>query len=192
MTNVATDWSAVELRPIEAGDEALVNAWQNDAEIRDLIMGFRGPVRRETTAEWIRGLADQNLKTRAVFAVHAGGQIRGVAQIHTIDWVLRSAILGIYLGEKQTRGQGIGRIAVSLILDYAFNGLDLHRVMLEVIGSNVGAQRLYEGLGFVREGALREAYQRGGVREDIMLYGLLKPEWAFQLPLEARRLTCPA
>ena len=30
MTNVATDWSAVELRPIEAGDEARVNAWQND------------------------------------------------------------------------------------------------------------------------------------------------------------------
>jgi RimJ/RimL family protein N-acetyltransferase len=186
------DWSAIALAPIEAGDLAKVNAWQNDPEIRDLIMGFRGPVRQETTAEWILNLAGQNLKTRAVFAIRVVGEIKGVAQLHMIDWVQRTALLGVYIGEAGDRGAGVGRAAVSLTLDYAFRGLDLRRIGLEVIASNTAARRLYEGLGFVKEGSLRQAYQRGGRREDIELFGLLQEEWAFEPPPEANRLTCPA
>jgi UDP-4-amino-4,6-dideoxy-N-acetyl-beta-L-altrosamine N-acetyltransferase len=186
-----TDWASLALTPIETRDLDAVNAWQNDPEIRDLIMGFRGPVRRETTAEWIRNLADQNLKTRVVFAIRVAGEIRGVVQLHGIDWVLRTAILGVFVGEARERGAGLGRAAVTLILDYAFNGLDLHRISLEVLASNARAQRLYENLGFVREGSLREAYQRAGAREDVVLYGLLKGEWALRPPAAAHRLTCP-
>ena len=192
----AIDWAAAALTPIEAGDLARLNAWQNDPDIRDMIMGFRGPVRLETTAEWIRNLADQNLKSRAVFAIRPcgeiGDEIRGVIQLHNIDWVLRTAILGVYVGEAGDRGGGIGGAAVALVLDYAFNGLDLWRVSLEVIASNARARRLYERLGFTHEGSLREAYQRGGRREDIDVLGLLKREWAFAPPAGARRLTCPA
>lgn len=184
--------AAVVLAPIEEADLAKVNAWQNDPEIRDLIMGFRGPVRLETTAEWVRNIAEQNLKSRVVFAIRAAGAIRGVVQLHSIDWVQRTATLGIYVGEPGDRGAGLGEAAVALLLDYAFNGLDLHRVALEVIASNARARRLYERMGFVREGSLREAYQRGGRREDIELFALLKSEWSFAPPAGARRLTCPA
>ena len=46
-------WGAVRLTPINAADADRLNAWQNDPEIRDLTMGFRGPVPWQATARWI-------------------------------------------------------------------------------------------------------------------------------------------
>jgi RimJ/RimL family protein N-acetyltransferase len=183
------DWANVALRPVESRDLAKLNAWQNDPETRDLIMGFRGPVRLESTEDWIRNMTEQNLKSRAIFAIGLGGEIAGIAQLQLIDWVLRTAMLGVYVGDRESRGGGIGEVAVSLILDYGFRALDMHRIGLEVIASNERAKGLYERLGFVREGVIREAYQRGGRREDVEVWGLLQGEWTFEPPPQAHRLT---
>lgn len=182
------DWASLALTPLEAEDLDKVHAWQNDPEIRDLIMGFRGPIMRETTADWIRNLREENLKSRVVFAIRSGATIRGIAQLHGIDWLQRSAILGVFVGERGDRGSGLGRGAVALLLDYAFQGLGLHRVSLEVLASNAPARRLYERLGFSNEGLLREAFLRAGEREDVALYGLLRREWTFAPPAGAQRL----
>lgn len=37
--------------------------------------------------------------------------------------------------------------------------------------------RLYDSLGFVREGVYREHLQRDGQRYDMILYGILRHEW---------------
>ncbi|HEY3949294.1 GNAT family protein [Phenylobacterium sp.] len=182
------DWAGVTLTPLTASDVEQLNVWQNDPQIRDLIRGFRGPVRAETTADWVKAVSDQNLKTRAVFAIRHDGGFKGLAQLHGIDWVQRDSLLGVYVGEPTERGAGLGRVATSLLLDYAFRGLDLHRVTLEVIAANTVARRLYESLGFTLEGVLRQAYLRDGVREDVMLFGLLQSEWTFDLPPDANRL----
>ena len=185
----ALDWAGIALRPIEARDLDKLNAWQNDAETRDLIMGFRGPVRLESTEDWIRNVTEQNLKTRAIFAIRREGEIAGIAQLQMIDWVQRTAMMGVYVGDRDARGGGIGEVAVSLILDYGFRALDLHRIGLEVLASNARAKGLYQRLGFVFEGALRQAYQRGGRREDVENWGLLRGEWSFEPPPQAHRLS---
>lgn len=182
------DWSAIRLTPLEAGDVEILNLWQNDQGIRDIIMGFRGPVQLETTAQWIETVRATNLKDRVVFAVRRDGALKGVVQLHTIDWIHRKAILGVYIGDPAERGSGLGRAASGLILDYAYNGLDLERVWLEVLAPNTGAKRLYEQLGFIREGVLRSAYVLNGERVDIEHWGMLKGEYRPALPPEAHRL----
>ncbi|MEL7657044.1 MAG: GNAT family protein, partial [Bacillota bacterium] len=67
--------------------------------------------------------------------------------------------------------------ALRLLLRYAFDELNLYRVQLTVFSYNPGAIRLYEKLGFVREGVFREAVHRDGARHDMILYGLLRREW---------------
>lgn len=182
------DWPSLRLTPLQAADAAPLNRWQNDQGIRDIIMGFRGPVQLETTAQWIEGVRATNLKDRVVFAIRYREALKGVVQLHTIDWVHRKAILGVYVGDPSERGSGLGKAASSLILDYAFSGLDLERVWLEVIAPNLGAKRLYEKLGFVREGVLRQAYVFAGERVDIEHWGMLKPEFHSDLPSGANRL----
>jgi RimJ/RimL family protein N-acetyltransferase len=184
-------WDTVRLTPIAPGDIDRLNAWQNDPEVRDLTMGFRGPVLRQTTAEWIQTIIETNLKSRVVFAIRVGGAIQGVVQLHSIDWVQRSALLGVYVGDPSARGSGLGAAATALILDYGFNGLDLQRVWLEVLSTNLAAKRVYERLGFAHEGRLRSAYFLGGQRIDVDVYGLLQAEWTGGLPPNAHRLAPP-
>ncbi len=64
-----------------------------------------------------------------------------------------------------------------LLLTFAFDELNLHRVQLTVFSYNRPAIALYEKLGFQREGTFREFLQRDGRRHDMFLYGLLRREW---------------
>lgn len=182
------DWAGFELTPVREIDVDQLNAWQNDPGIRDLTMGFRGPVQPRTTQDWVAALQNQGLQSRALFAIRVEGRIQGVVQLHGIDWLQRSALLGIYVGDAATRGSGLGLGATALILDYGFSGLDLVRIGLEVLSDNVGARRLYEKLGFHHEGTKRSAYNLGGVRRDVELYGILAADTRASLPADAPRL----
>ncbi len=63
-----------------------------------------------------------------------------------------------------------------LLVNYGFNELNLHRLTLTVFDYNPGAIKLYESLGFRREGTYREFLQRDGKRHDMHLYGMLASE----------------
>lgn len=138
--------------------------------------------------EWIAGLRGPAGQNRAVYAIHSSSKAVGIAQLYQIAPFQRRANLGIFIGPSAERGCGVGHVASCLLLDFAFNGLDLRRVELEVQASNTAAIQLYERLGFVREGVKRQDYFADGAYWDTYLYGLLKEEFALRLPSNARRL----
>ena len=74
--------------------------------------------------------------------------------------------VSIAIGEAKQWGKGYGYEVMQLVLRFAFDELNLHRVQLA----------LYEKLGFQREGVHREHLQRNGKRYDMYLYGLLRSE----------------
>ncbi len=74
-------------------------------------------------------------------------------------------------------GQGFGREALGLLMRFAFDEVNLRRLSLTVFAYNTRAIRLYEGMGFVREGTFREFLVRDGQPHDMLLYGLLEREW---------------
>jgi RimJ/RimL family protein N-acetyltransferase len=101
----------------------------------------------------------------------------GFVALFNIKWSNQSAEMAIGIGVPEYRGKGYGGDALRLILNYAFNELNLHRVELTVIAYNTGAIRAYERAGFVREGVKRQAIQRDGQRFDLIAYGILRDEW---------------
>jgi [ribosomal protein S5]-alanine N-acetyltransferase len=75
-------------------------------------------------------------------------------------------------------GHGYAQEALRLALEYAFTGLDLHRIEADVDPHNAASLRLLERIGFVREGLLRERWHVGGERQDSAIYGLLAGDYA--------------
>ena len=107
----------------------------------------------------------------------AEDKLLGLIELDGIMWSHGTSYISIAIGDKAERGKGLGREAMSLMLDFAFHELNLHRVFLTVFSYNTAAIAMYEKLGFTREGAYREHLQRDGQRFDMLLYGILRREW---------------
>jgi ribosomal-protein-alanine N-acetyltransferase len=74
-------------------------------------------------------------------------------------------------------GNGYATEASSLMLDFGFRTLGLHRIQAACGPGNRSSQRLLTRLGFTPEGRMRDhVYTNGGWR-DSLLYSVLDDEW---------------
>jgi RimJ/RimL family protein N-acetyltransferase len=75
------------------------------------------------------------------------------------------------------RNRGLGTEATRMIVGYGFDRLGLHRIELQVFSFNQRARRVYEKVGFVAEGVLRDAPCSDGQWIDASVMSILAPEW---------------
>ncbi len=79
---------------------------------------------------------------------------------------------------KDFRGTGINKHCKYLMLAYAFDELNLHRVELRADVNNARSLAAIAKIGAVREGTLREdCVSTKGVRRNSAVFGILKTEW---------------
>ena len=167
------EWIA--LRPIRPDDADAMWDMLVDAEGRRLTGTTRAFTREEIDA-WCAGR--ETAEGRYDFAVTASGddEYRGEIVLDEIDPVLRSA--GLRLAMRPAyRGRGYGTEAIELVLGFAFDGLDLHRVELEALSINTRALSLYENIGFRVEGRRRDAYRDGDGWCDAVVMSMLEDEY---------------
>jgi RimJ/RimL family protein N-acetyltransferase len=74
------------------------------------------------------------------------------------------------------KGRGIGRAAVRLVKQAAFERFGAHRLWLDVMEHNQRAQALYQSEGFVREGTLRECVRVGDRFVSLHIMSILARE----------------
>ena len=86
------------------------------------------------------------------------------------------AELGYVLGRPYW-GRGLMRETLEALIDGAFGAMRLRRLEAEVDTRNHPSSRLLQGLGFTREGLLRERWVAKGEVKDVEWYGLLNREW---------------
>ncbi len=100
----------------------------------------------------------------------------GLCQLKSIHPVHRTAELHIRIGPPGRRNQGFGTEAIELALNFAFNDLNLRRVQLHAFATNAAAIHVYQNLGFVVEGTLRQGAFVDGAYVDIVVMGCLAEE----------------
>lgn len=76
------------------------------------------------------------------------------------------------------QGQGYGRRAMEAIIRKVFTELEARRLWLDVVDTNRRAIKLYEDLGFIQEGTLRESALIEGNPVSMRIYGMLRRERA--------------
>ncbi len=101
----------------------------------------------------------------------------GFCGLNDIEWTNGVAWLGIGISDPDDWGKGYGREAIGMLLRFGFHELNLHRIALGVFSYNDRAIELYRSLGFVHEGTERENIHRDGHRYDMLIFGMLRPEW---------------
>jgi RimJ/RimL family protein N-acetyltransferase len=170
----------LRLRLVDRGDLPRYVSWIGDPEIRRNLLLIL-PLSLEREEQWFQAQLQQPLELHP-FSVerpigedweHTGG-----AGLTNLDWRSRSVAIGLFIGEKALWGQGLGTEITELLLTHAFDVLNLHRVHLRVFADNPRAVRVYEKAGFTAEGRQRDAGYRDGAYRDVLLYSVLRREWA--------------
>jgi diamine N-acetyltransferase len=73
--------------------------------------------------------------------------------------------------------RGLGRKILSEVIRMAFEEFHAHRLFLDVYEDNARARHLYESLGFVYEGTMRDAARRGETYCNLRLMSMLEEEY---------------
>ena len=165
----------ITLRPIRADDSEAMWLSLDDPEGARLT-GTTEKFTREQIDAWCASRA--TAEGRYDFAVTANGDdsFRGETVLNEVDEVVRSANLRLAMGPTY-RGRGYGTEAIQLVLGFAFDGIGLHRVELDVLSINARAKSLYENLGFRVEGRKRDAYRDGDGYCDAIIMAILEDEY---------------
>lgn len=89
----------------------------------------------------------------------------------------RVALIGEMIGEPEYWGGGYGTDALLLIVEYAFDWLDLRKLWLSTMGINARMQRAALKVGFREEARRRWFWYADGAWTDDVIFGLLRDEW---------------
>ena len=162
----------VQLRSMTLADAADIVRWRDDPFVADHMFSDELPS-IESHLRWFEQLQTRGDRQEFIIVEQASGHSIGTIGLSSIDRVHRRAEYGILIGEASARGQGYAREASALILDYAFNELQLHRVYLLVFADHLAALDLYKQLGFQIEGTLREHVYKRGVFRDVIEMAIL-------------------
>jgi UDP-4-amino-4,6-dideoxy-N-acetyl-beta-L-altrosamine N-acetyltransferase len=163
------------LRPLEPTDIDRVRGWRNLPEIRQW-MYTDHEISVEEHARWFgQALSDA---TRRYWIIELDGEPVGLTNLYDISRVHGTANWAIYLADPGVRGRGAGRAAALAALASSFGELGLHKVSCEVLATNEAAIRLYERIGFRRDGLLRQHIVKGDDRIDVITMSLLRDEFA--------------
>ncbi len=166
----------VFLSPINVEDCEQYTEWLNDPETAVFLDCFFQNISLLKERELLEKLArDQN-----VFAIvdKNSGKLIGNCGLHNVDFINRKAVLGIFIGDKDYRNRGFGAEAISLLLDFAFNALNLNSVMLVVKEFNKRGIKCYEKCGFKKIGIRREASIVAGKKYGEIMMDILAEEFS--------------
>ena len=150
------------------GDAEVMRYWSSPpltdaAAARTLLDDMRSRFAARTLFQWGVALRDS-------------GAVIGTCTIFHLDADHRRAEIGFAIGRAHWR-RGYASEAVTALIRFAFDELDLHRLEADPDPQNLPSIRLLERQGFRREGLLRERYFLNGEPQDAAYYGLLRREW---------------
>ncbi len=168
------------LRELVAGDAAAVAAGAGDPKVAQHLIQVPAPYPVSLARNWVlhriewwqlgRGV------TYAIAPVASPSQLLGTVSLRRYlrD---RRAELGYWLAAGAW-GQGYATEAAGAAIDFGFRQLGVARIYAQVIAGNRGSLRVLDKLGMIREGVQRGHVFKARRLHDIVLYGLLRDEWA--------------
>jgi ribosomal-protein-alanine N-acetyltransferase len=137
-----------------------------------------------TTAFWELRLTEwekERCDGRALrFAMSLGAARDPVVGAVNLSQIERGPYCGCNLGyglDESEQGRGLMSEALTLVIAYAFDVLNLHRLQAGYLPTNARSGRVLRRAGFVVEGYARDYLLIQGSWEDHILTSLTNPRW---------------
>lgn len=168
----------MHLRPLDEDNLGHYFSWRNDPRIYKWCRQNE-PISWEHHLAWFEKQGkDPTVKMYEIFhKTDSFDGLSGVCGLTSVDFVNRSAEFSLYVCPNLW-GQGYGRQALMLLCKKGFNTFGLNHIFGESFEGNP-AIKMFESLGFKKEGTRRQFYFRDGKYIDAHIYSLLRSQCNF-------------
>lgn len=164
------------LRAVEKSDLLFLKELRDDPETSEYLM-TRVFISEHSQTAWLEKTSADNSRKYLMFDYmeNSTWTTIGLVRLTEMDYINRTVNVG---GDVHPcfRGRGYGKEMYRLIFNLMFDVYNFHRVWLSVLSFNKRAIALYEKMGFVHEGCLREACYRNGNYHDCYIMSRLQHE----------------
>lgn len=164
----------IYLSPRNSEDVEIFTKWLNDFEITDYIGMSSNVVTLDAERKYLQENASEY---GFVIVTLDENKMIGTVALERVDYVHKTATLGIFIGESEYLNKGYGKEAINLILDYGFNYINLHSINLNVYSFNNRAINCYKKCGFKQAGIIRQNKYLNGKYYDTICMDILKSEF---------------
>jgi ribosomal-protein-alanine N-acetyltransferase len=150
--------------------------WLNDRNVTTFQNKGIFPNSIEKQTEYYNGLINNPNEVVLAIIERETDKHVGCIGLHSINWVHRSAELGIVIGDHNARGKKIGKQAWKLVSDYGFFTLNLHRIYAVIVEGNIASAKSAEAAGFKLDGMMRDFLYKNGKYLNAQYYSKLRTE----------------
>ncbi|HLI52330.1 MAG TPA: GNAT family N-acetyltransferase [Thermomicrobiaceae bacterium] len=169
----------VYLRPLEKYDAELYAKWTVEESERFWEERGRFPVSPLRTETWMTETyeSDPPHDVQLGICIKEDDRLIGDVGLYGIDYVNRTAETGSYIGDVGARGLGYGPEAKHLILEYAFEHLQLITLISTVWEPNWRSAQAVRRQGYRDTGRYVGRSMRDGKHPNWLVFQLNREDW---------------
>jgi ribosomal-protein-alanine N-acetyltransferase len=149
--------------------------WMNDPEVTQFLEVRNARRTHQDILDYVKSVLKKSEDVFLAICVKETGQHIGNIKLGPVNQTHSFAHIGLLIGEKNFWGKGLATEAISLVVQYAFNTLKLHKVLAGCYANNAASARAFEKAGFTREGLQKSQWLCGSQYVDGILFGLINP-----------------
>ena len=169
----------IYLSPKDSSNEEIekFTEWMNDFKVTDYTGRSGQVVTLSGEKEWLENSAKDKENRNFNIIELSSNKLVGTIGLEHFNWICRSVVLGIFIGDEDYRNKGYGREAINLLLEYGFKYLNLHSIRLDLLDINERAHKCYLKCGFKDTGKSREEIFLNGKYYDELHMDILEYEF---------------
>jgi RimJ/RimL family protein N-acetyltransferase len=164
------------LRTLKKDDLDILFQLSTDKEVCDLI-GEVYPITEGEINDYYDRLQKTDNRISFVVIDKEKNVIIGETGLLRIFAPWRTADLSIIIWDRNYWGKGYGKEIAKLIMGYAFNDINVHRLSIGVVGFHEGGLKFWKSVGFKEEGRQTEGYYKNGIYSDFIMMYILEDEY---------------
>ncbi|MCD6122562.1 MAG: GNAT family N-acetyltransferase [Spirochaetales bacterium] len=162
------------LSPINVNDLEIYTKWLNDLGVVKYLSFHSKMISLLTEKEALEKLSGG--QSYAIITKERD-ELIGNCGLMDIDHLNRNCEAGIFIGNKDYWGKGYGTEALSLLISYSINYLNIRNFILRVYSFNTRAIKSYKKIGFKEIGRRRKSLIMENREYDIVYMDLLAEEF---------------
>jgi len=158
-TNIRINGDRIYLRKVELSDvDQKYVDWLNDPDVNQFLETRHETQTIDSVQKYVEKMVSLDDELFLAICLQDNHKHIGNIKLGPINPIHKFAEVSLFIGDKNQWGKGFATTSISILSNYAFSELSLHKIMAGCYSNNIGSIRAFGKAGFVIEGKLKSHY----------------------------------